>query len=90
MTPAAPAIARVPRRAQRTLFDAAPARAAARRQDARERAGGGGLTLGLRLERAWEGLSAAGAAACPVCDGELRRVPAGRGAACARCGSVLA
>jgi hypothetical protein len=91
VTPAAPAIARVRRPAQRPLFDAAPASGAARRQDARERAGGEGLTLGLRLDRVWEGLAVAGAAVCPVCDGELRRAREGPGAAaaCARCGSVL-
>jgi hypothetical protein len=52
---------------------------------------GGRLTLEQRLERVWEGLPAAGvaeaAAACPVCQGRMRR----RGAVCAcdSCGSTL-
>ena len=48
---------------------------------------GGGLTLGQQLERAWEGLSAAGEAACPVCGGEME--PAGGAGRCGSCGSVL-
>jgi hypothetical protein len=52
---------------------------------------GGRLTLEQRLERVWEGLPAAGVAeataACPVCQGRMRR----RGAACAcdSCGATL-
>ena len=47
--------------------------------------GGGRLTLEQRLERVWEGMAAAGSAACPMCRGVMEReVDAG---ACPACGS---
>ena len=46
---------------------------------------GGRLTLERRLESVWEGLSAGGRAACPVCTGEM----SGHGV-CRGCGSRLA
>jgi ribosomal protein L37AE/L43A len=49
---------------------------------------GGRLTLEQRLDRVWEGLSAAGAASCPVCHGRLERTASGRGR-CRSCGSTL-
>jgi hypothetical protein len=49
---------------------------------------GGRLTLEQRLDRVWEGLSAAGAAPCPVCHGRLVMTPSGRGR-CTSCGSSL-
>jgi hypothetical protein len=49
---------------------------------------GGRLTLGQKLECVWEGLSAAGAAPCPLCGGRmLRHAEAAR---CTGCGSTLA
>jgi hypothetical protein len=55
----------------------------------RERlAGGGRPTLGQELERAWEGLLAAGVADCPMCSGEMRRD--GEDGTCASCGTVIA
>ena len=50
---------------------------------------GGRLTLEERLHRVWEGLSAAGAAVCPVCDGKLEARRAGSGGTCRSCGSSL-
>jgi hypothetical protein len=50
---------------------------------------GGRLTLEARLDRVWEGLSAVGAAVCPVCDGKLERRRAGGGGICRSCGSSL-
>ena len=48
---------------------------------------GGRLTLEARLESVWEGLSAAGAAPCPLCGGRMvREIDA---AQCTRCGSTL-
>jgi hypothetical protein len=46
------------------------------------------LTLGRKLDSVWEGLLAAGAAACPVCSARLER--AGDQGRCAGCGSTLA
>ena len=73
------------------LFDDVPARAPVRDALARPigrrlaAPGGGRLTLEQRLERVWEGLAAAGSAACPVCRGVMEgEVDAG---ACAGCGS---
>ena len=56
---------------------------------ARRRSGerpGGGLTLGQKLDRVWEGLHAAGAAECPVCQARMtaEAVPV-----CFGCGSRL-
>jgi len=49
--------------------------------------GAGDSTLGLRIERLWEGLWAGGHPACPLCGGVLRlRDGAGR---CEACGSAL-
>lgn len=47
----------------------------------------GGQTLEARLEQAWEGLNADGAAACPVCHARMER----RGAEghCGGCGATL-
>ena len=50
---------------------------------------GGRLTLEQRLDRVWEGLSAAGVAVCPVCDGKLERRTGARGGMCRSCGSSL-
>jgi hypothetical protein len=49
------------------------------------RSDGDRLTLEQRLALAWEGLRAAGAADCPVC--ESTRI--GRDGRCGACGSVL-
>jgi len=49
---------------------------------------GGRLTLEERLDRVWEGLSAAGVAQCPVCRGRLERTAPGAGI-CRSCGSSL-
>ena len=49
---------------------------------------GGGLTLEERLDRVWEGLSAAGVAQCPVCRGRLERTAPCAGI-CRSCGSSL-
>ena len=54
-----------------------------------ESSDGGRLTLEQRLDRVWEGLSAAGVAVCPVCDGKLEARRAGRGGTCRSCGSSL-
>lgn len=48
---------------------------------------GGRLTLERKLESVWEGLSVTGAAACPLCEGEMG-LEAGAGT-CARCGTRL-
>ncbi len=50
-----------------------------------QRLDGGGLTLGRKLDRVWEGLHAAGAAECPVC----RAWMTADAAACGDCGSRL-
>ena len=47
----------------------------------------GGHTLEDRLERAWEGLNADGAAACPVCRARMER-HGGEGH-CSGCGATL-
>jgi len=52
---------------------------------ARERRGG--RTLEERLERAWEGLGADGAAACPVCHTRMER--RGDEGHCSGCGARL-
>jgi len=49
--------------------------------------GGDRLTLEDRLERIWEGVLAAGAAECPVCEGRLELL-GGQGQ-CGGCGAVL-
>jgi hypothetical protein len=49
---------------------------------------GGRLTLEQRLDRVWEGLSAAGVAPCPVCRGRLVVTASGEGR-CRSCGSRL-
>jgi len=49
--------------------------------------GGGGLTLGRKLDSVWEGLHAAGAAGCPVCGARMERA-AGVGS-CGGCGSSI-
>ena len=46
------------------------------------------LTLGRKLDSVWEGLFAAGTAACPVCSARIER--AGDHGRCAGCGSTLA
>ena len=68
----------------------APAAAdpARKRGERGPRFGGDRLTLEERLERIWEGLLAAGAAECPVCEGRLECF-GGRGV-CGDCGAVLA
>lgn len=72
---------------RRSAEHVAPGRAS-ERGECGPRSGGGRLTLEERLERIWEGLLAAGAAECPVCEGRLERV-GGRGE-CGGCGAVLA
>jgi hypothetical protein len=49
--------------------------------------GGGGLTLERKLQSVWEGLSATGAASCPLCDGEMEA--AADGGTCGDCGTQL-
>ena len=49
---------------------------------------GGGLTLEERLDRVWEGLSAAGAAPCPLCGSRMER-SGERAGRCRHCGSTL-
>ena len=70
------------------LFDLplAPAR---EQDDAAARSDGDRLTLEQRLESVWEGLSAVGAAVCPVCDGKLEATRAAPGGVCRTCGSSL-
>lgn len=46
------------------------------------------LTLGRKLDSVWEGLLAAGTAACPVCGTRMERF--GEQGCCAGCGSTLA
>ncbi|MDX6671097.1 MAG: hypothetical protein QOI91_1460 [Solirubrobacteraceae bacterium] len=51
----------------------------------------GRLTLGEVVSGAWAAIGAGAPAACPVCDGMLRRRAGGQIAAdCTRCGSELA
>jgi hypothetical protein len=50
-------------------------------------AGGGRLALGDVVAGAWEGLLAAGSAACPVCEGRMELD--GAVAGCGRCGARL-
>ena len=49
--------------------------------------GGGRLTLERKLQSVWEGLSATGAATCPVCACQMTAVDAA--AVCTCCGSRL-
>ena len=49
--------------------------------------GGGRLTLGQQLERAWEGLHVTGATECPMCGSGFKR--AGEGGRCTGCGTTL-
>ena len=49
---------------------------------------GGRLTLHRKLDSVWEGLFAAGAAACPVCGARMDR--AGEQGCCTACGTTLA
>ena len=53
------------------------------------RSDGGGLTLGRKLDRVWEGLHAAGAAECPLCQGSLATVAGEAGSRCGDCGTQL-
>ena len=53
------------------------------------RSDGGRLTLGQRLERAWEGLLAVGAAECPMCGAAMERSPGADAARCGGCGTEL-
>ena len=50
---------------------------------------GGRLTLEQLLAGVWEGLSAGGTAACPLCHGQLGRPRAGAAARCEGCGTTL-
>lgn len=47
------------------------------------------LSLEAILDATWEGLTATGAATCPVCRGRMTRPPAHREGACDTCGSHL-
>jgi hypothetical protein len=51
------------------------------------RSDGGRLTLEQKLDRAWEGLLAVGAAECPLCGAAMGR--AGHAGRCAGCGTTL-
>jgi hypothetical protein len=51
------------------------------------RSGGRRLTLEERLQGAWEGLRADGAADCPVC--RARMVASAGGGSCTSCGTQL-
>jgi tRNA(Ile2) C34 agmatinyltransferase TiaS len=78
MTVAAPSATRRRPAARRRLNEAAHS----------ERSlGGGRLTLERKLQSVWEGLSATGAATCPVCDGEMKSE--GGAGRCTGCGSRL-
>jgi hypothetical protein len=48
--------------------------------------GGSRLTLEQRLDSVWEGLRAGGAAACPVCGGQMKGLEHAR---CTTCGTEL-
>ena len=52
------------------------------------RSDGGRLTLEQRLDRVWEGLTAAGAAECPLCGEGMER--AGDVGRCGGCGTEIA
>lgn len=52
-----------------------------------QRSDGGGLTLGRKLDRVWEGLHAAGAAECPLCQGTLARAAGDGEGSCGDCGT---
>jgi hypothetical protein len=54
-----------------------------------ESSGGGRLTLEQRLDSVWEGLSADGAAECPMCKGRLTHVAGAPAAQCGDCGTAL-
>jgi len=53
------------------------------------RSDGGGLTLGRKLDRVWEGLHAAGATECPLCEGKLASVADGSRGRCGDCGTTI-
>ncbi len=55
-----------------------------------QRLDGGGLTLGRKLDRVWEGLHAAGATECPLCKGKLASVADGSRGHCGDCGTTIA
>jgi hypothetical protein len=81
------------RRRQRALFDDSALRRRPDRASAPlepdERSDGGRPTLGQKLDRVWEGLTAAGIASCPMCSGEMHRderLPRG---SCSACGTTL-
>jgi len=58
-----------------------------RRREHQHCSDGGRPTLEQQLERAWEGLHAAGVATCPLCGGHMTAVPgAGR---CDSCGTSI-
>lgn len=63
-----------------------PAPAARRPDNCSQR---GRLTLEQRLAGVWEGLTAAGVAACPLCGAEMRGEPGGAAGRCDGCGSRL-
>jgi hypothetical protein len=67
------------------LFDQGFAPADCRREESVS--DGGRLTLGRKLDSVWEGLLAAGTAACPVCGTKMERI--GEQGSCAGCGSSL-
>jgi succinate dehydrogenase/fumarate reductase flavoprotein subunit len=82
------AVAAPPRPAQLPLGpERQPPETRAPERATRHSHGGGRLTLEQRLERVWEGLFAAGEAACPLCGGAMERE--GSGGRCSDCGTRL-
>ena len=58
-----------------------------RRREHNRCSDGGRLTLEQQLARVWEGLHAAGVAACPVCGG--RMISTGEAGRCDTCGTTM-
>ncbi|MEX2196630.1 MAG: hypothetical protein WD844_15220 [Thermoleophilaceae bacterium] len=89
---AAAVIARRRRAAgQSRLFDPSRRRLGARSAPEVPASGPGTtrLTLEQKLTGVWEGLVAAGSAACPLCGAEMRREPGRAEGRCGGCGSAL-
>jgi hypothetical protein len=58
-----------------------------RRREHNRCSDGGRLTLEQELDRVWEGLRAAGVAACPLCGGRMS--PGDESGRCDDCGTTL-